>query len=79
MLMQYILYLLITISARKPVPEPVNYCIPNYADIMVFQATYEGHYAFRSVNNFGADLSNYILEADIYIMILLVYGNSRYY
>ena len=24
------------------------YCIPNYADLMVFQASYHGHYSFRS-------------------------------
>ena len=24
------------------------YCIPNYADLLVFQASYHGHYSFRS-------------------------------
>ena len=28
--------------------ETAQYCIPNYADILVFQATYSGHFAFRS-------------------------------
>jgi len=27
-----------------------SYCIPNYADLLIYQASYFGHYSFRSVN-----------------------------
>jgi len=30
--------------------EPAIYCIPNYADLLVFQASYKGHFAFRSAS-----------------------------
>ena len=36
-----------TIFSFRITEESVQYCIPNYADILVFQATYEGQYAFR--------------------------------
>ena len=38
------------IFSQKITEEPVQYCIPNYADLLVFQATYEGQYAFRAVS-----------------------------
>jgi len=30
------------------IDEEAIYCIPNYADLLVFQASYKGHFAFRS-------------------------------
>jgi len=35
-------------SRLSLIEEPAIYCIPNYADLLVFQASYKGHFAFRS-------------------------------
>jgi len=32
------------------IDEEAIYCIPNYADLLVFQASYKGHFAFRSAS-----------------------------
>ena len=48
-----------TIFSLRITEEPVQYCIPNYADLIVFQATYEGQYAFRSVVSVLNKTSNY--------------------
>ena len=47
------------IFSQKITEEPVQYCIPNYADLLVFQATYEGQYAFRSAVSILNKMSNH--------------------
>ena len=52
----------------RPREEPVEYCIPNYADLLVFQPTYQGQYAFRSVS-IANEMSNHRHTAIVIVLL----------
>ena len=57
--------------------EPIQYCIPNYADLLVFQATYEGQYAFRSVSIVN-EMSNHRHIFTNLMRMVYTNGSTRY-